>query len=399
MQGWFLSAFRSPRAQWAAKGILSVLTIGLLAVPAYLLFSNIVDASGAKDLPPLSKPLAAPLDEYYGAPTQVSPVDNRPDICVTFTLLGINPATSFANIGILVGVTDQGQGTLTTSLKRYKNITVWVTSYSGLSAFHFTVPVAALLHAQTSTCGSGQTRQECPGPATGATIICPAELDQHAAFGETTTDYILGQARAFPQDWYQLNDLVTVRSGVAADGAPVRSSVLMMTRDENLTTTVHVDNKEFQDWPFQHQLMFTLNRPFWTIFYTYWISALPFLLLLAILARQWISKRDTPKPYEVAFGIAATLLAILSLRMVLVPTTLPALTRLDIIFGIGVTALVAGSIIWMGIWAPSQDGPAHGAAGHANGAPGAPADPQQPPSGTNSAVTPGAEAPNRGSRT
>lgn len=379
MQGRFPSARSSGRPQWAVKGILSALTIGLLAVPAYLLFSNIVDASGAKDLPPLSKPLAAPVDEYYGAPTQVSPVNKRvPDICVTFTLLGINPATSFANLGILIGVTDHGQKILTTSLKRYKNITVWVTSYSGLSGFHLTVPVAALQHAQTSTCGSGQTSQQCPGPATGGTIICPAELDQHAAFGETTTDYILGQARAFPQDWYQLNDLVTVRSGVAVDGQPLRSSLLMMTRDENLAATVHVDNREFKDWPFQHQLMFTLNRPFWTIFYTYWISALPFLLLLAILARQWISKRDTPKPYEVAFGIAATLLAILSLRMVLVPTTLPALTRLDIIFGIGVTALVAGSIIWMGIWAPSQDRPANGAAGHANGAPGATANPQPP---------------------
>jgi hypothetical protein len=158
MQGRFPSARSSGRPQWAVKGILSALTIGLLAVPAYLLFSNIVDASGAKDLP-LSKPLAPPVDEYYGAPTQVSPVNKRvPDICVTFTLLGINPATSFANLGILIGVTDHGQKILTTSLKRYKNITVWVTSYSGLSGFHLTVPVAALQHAQTSTCGSGQTR-------------------------------------------------------------------------------------------------------------------------------------------------------------------------------------------------------------------------------------------------
>ena len=375
----FLSALTSRSARCVAKVALSLLTIGLLAVPAYLLFSNFVDASGAKDLPLRSTPLAAPVDEYYGAPTQVSPVDKgNPDICVTVTLLGINPASSFVNLGILVGVTDHGRGTLTTSLKRYKNITVWVTSYSGLSAFHLTVPVATLVHAQTITCGSGLTRQQCPGSATGTTIICPAELDQHAAFGETTTDYILGQARAFPQDWYQLNDLVTVRPGVAIDSKPMRSSLLLMTRDENFTTTVHRDNKAFPDWPVQHQLMFTMNRPFWTIFYTYWISALPFLLLLAILARQWISKRDIPKPYEVAFGIAATLLAILSLRMVLVPTTLPALTRLDIIFGIGVTALVAGSIIWMGIWAPHQDGLANGAASQANGAPGGTTDPQPP---------------------
>jgi hypothetical protein len=371
MWGRILSALKPRGAVWAGKVILSALTVGLLAVPAYLLYSNIVDASGAKGLPSPSSPLAAPVDEYYGAPTQVSPVNKKdPDICVTVTLLGVNPASSFANLGILVGVTGHGQANLPASLKNYKNITVWVTSYSGLSSLHLTVPVATLRHAQTSSCGSGQTRQQCPGPAAGGPIICPAELDQHAAFGETDTVYILGQARAFPQDWYQLNDLVTVRSGTAIDGKPLRSALLLMTRDENLTSTVHVDSRQFTDWPYQHQLMFTLNRPFWTIFYTYWISALPFLLLLAILARQWISKRDTPKPYEVAFGIAATLLAILSLRMVLVPATLPALTRLDIIFGIGVTALVAGSIIWMGIWDPGGR-TAGGAASEAGGAPAA----------------------------
>jgi hypothetical protein len=68
----------------------------------------------------------------------------------------------------------------------------------------------------------------------------------------------------------------------------------------------------------------------------------------------------------VAFGIAATLLAILSLRTVLVPTSLPALTRLDLIFGIGVTLLVVGSIIWMGIWSSGGSGTGADAPGTAD---------------------------------
>ena len=348
---------------------LTVLAVLLLVVPAYLLYSNVVDASGAKDLPEKSMQLAAPINEYYGKPTEVSPPDPHKypsDICVTFEMLSIDPSSSFANLGMLVGVTDHGRKVLKGLAKGYKNVTVWATSYSGLSTVHVTVPISTLVHAPASTCGSGQVRSECPLGQAGDKTICSAELDQHAAFRETGSDYILGQARAFPQDWYQLDDLVAVRDGVDIGGHPLRSSLLMMTRDDNFTTKVHLDDKKLHNWQFQHMLMFTMRRPLRIVAYTYWISALPFLLIVAILARQWIARRDTPKPYEVAFGIAATLLAILSLRTVLVPTSLPALTRLDLIFGIGVTLLVVGSIIWMGIWSSGGSGTGADAPGTAD---------------------------------
>jgi hypothetical protein len=221
------------------KIFLTVLAVLFLVVPAYLLYSNAVDASGAKDLPEKSMQLAAPINEYYGTPTEVSPpaTHKHPsDICVTFEMLSIDPSSSFANLGILVGVTDHGRGMLKGLAKTYKNITVWATSYSGLSTVHVTVPMSVLLHAPASTCGSGQVSSECPLGQADDKTICSAELDQHAAFRETGSDYILGQARAFPQDWYQLDDLVAVRDGVDIDGKPLYSSLLMMTRDDNFTT-------------------------------------------------------------------------------------------------------------------------------------------------------------------
>jgi hypothetical protein len=63
--------------------------------------------------------------------------------------------------------------------------------------------------------------------------------------------------------------------------------------------------------------------------------------------------RTVPAVHEIAFGVAATLVAILPLRAVLVPSSLPSLTRLDIAFGISVALLVALSVTWVIVW-PQQ---------------------------------------------
>src|SRR5215472_2699295 len=92
---------RSGPAMLAYKIFLTVLAVLFLVVPAYLLYSNVVDASGAKDLPEKSTQLAAPINEYYGKPTEVSPPDphkHPSDICVTFEMLSIDPSSSFANL-------------------------------------------------------------------------------------------------------------------------------------------------------------------------------------------------------------------------------------------------------------------------------------------------------------
>jgi amino acid transporter len=89
---------------------------------------------------------------------------------------------------------------------------------------------------------------------------------------------------------------------------------------------------------------------------------MPFLLMIGLLiayARKredWRPERKVPAVYEIAFGVAATLVAILLLRAVLVPSSLPTLTRLDIVFGTGVAFLVAVSLAWIFIW-EARDSP------------------------------------------
>lgn len=63
-------------------------------------------------------------------------------------------------------------------------------------------------------------------------------------------------------------------------------------------------------------------------------------------------RKPIPKPSDVAFGVVATLVAILPLRSVLVPPAITDLTRLDILFGLQAAALVGLSLILVVIWGP-----------------------------------------------
>jgi hypothetical protein len=119
-----------------------------------------------------------------------------------------------------------------------------------------------------------------------------------------------------------------------------------MTRNEDLPMHVSLDGSS-EGLAVKHPLTFTISRPWRIVFYTYWVASLPFMLLLAIGIYQYTYKKNVPKPYEVAFGVAATMVAILPLRAVLVPSSLPNLTRLDIVFSTEVALLVALSIAWV----------------------------------------------------
>jgi hypothetical protein len=46
------------------------------------------------------------------------------------------------------------------------------------------------------------------------------------------------------------------------------------------------------------------------------------------------------------------MVAILPLHQVLVPSSIPGLTRLDVLFGLGICFLVSASILWVVVWLP-----------------------------------------------
>lgn len=103
-----------------------------------------------------------------------------------------------------------------------------------------------------------------------------------------------------------------------------------------------------------------MHRPPWVITYTYWVAAMPFLLLIALLWFKRFALRNPLEPADAAFGLAAAMVAILPLRQVLVPSTIPGLTRLDLLFGLGICFLVAASILWVVVWPAPEPAPPPG---------------------------------------
>lgn len=328
----------------------TLVVLALPAVPVILLIQNDFDSRGFLPLPSSAANLALPKDDYYGVPTEVynaSKPGAPSDLCVTFEFLSINPSVPDVTIGVLVGATaqgDNGKHDLASMLgTSYKDVSLVVKSNSGLSNFKVPIAESALKAAPPSSCGARPLQNI---------------LDQNAGYRATWTLSLLGQPRAFPQDWYELDDSVAVVAGQSQNGTELPSSLVMMSRDEDLRVRVQVDHASLKNEPGEHQLFFTVHHPPWVITYTYWVGAMPFVLLVVLLWFKRIAKKEALEASGVAFGVAATMVAILPLRTVLVPSTVPGLTRLDLFFGLGISFLVGSSILWVVVWLPQLTHPA-----------------------------------------
>ncbi len=324
--------------------------LGLLTIPVILLVENEFDSAGVRQLSSPAVNLAPPKDDYYGVPSTVYNATDYgmlADLCVTFEFLDLDPSGPDVRLGVLVGATSEGKQDLAVeeSAFGYKDVSLVVKSNSGLSNFMAPIPISALEAARASGCGA-RPRQ--------------ADLDQFAGYRANWTVSLLGQPRAFPQDWYELDDSVTVVAGNAENGTALPSSLVLMSRDEDLRVTVQIDRPPSRHSPFVYlpdlsagdRMVFTVHRPPLIVTYTYWVAAMPFVLLTVLLWFKRIVRREPLEATDIAFGVAATMVAILPLRTVLVPSTVPGLTRLDLFFGLGITFLVASSIMWVVVWLP-----------------------------------------------
>lgn len=327
----------------------------LLVVSIYALAGNIFDSAGAQSLPSGSPTLSSPMDNGYGAPTKVY-VSGNPYFCVTFEFLGVNPAAPYATFGILVGATKQGKAAVTQieqgkeKLKRVKqkaqpaprfeNVSLLIKSNIGLSSILIPIPSSAIEAPYPSTCGH---------PA-----LVPGKLEQNAAFRTTQNIPVLGQQRAFPEDWYELNDSIAVLAGNTQNGPALPSSLIMTSQDEDFSVTVQKDDPSAKYSSSNDPLKFTAGRPQLITDYTYCVAFAPFVLLIPLLIyARFINQRAEPQ--EVALAVAAAIVAILPLRLVLVPSSVPGITRLDAYFGLGISILVFMSIIFVIVRPPSGD--------------------------------------------
>jgi hypothetical protein len=326
--------------------VLTVLACVIPVVPIFMLVLNNFDSAGFEPLGNPATTLSPPRDDYYGVPTEVYSANGygtSADLCVTFEFLNLNPSVPDVSLGILVGVTSAGKAALTSlSAQGYRKVSLVVKSESGLSNFEIPIAASVLAAAPVTPCGAHPLQ---------------GNLDQDAAYRATWTLSMLGQPRAFPQDWYELDDSVGVIAGHSQNGKAIPSSLVMMSRDEDVRVGVQIDQGSYQNLPYQnlpsrHQLFFTVHRPPWVVTYTYWVAAMPFLLLVALLWFKRFAQRRALEPSDAAFGLAAAMVAILPLHQVLVPSTIPGLTRLDLLFGLGICCLVAASILWVVVWLP-----------------------------------------------
>ena len=251
-----------------------------------------------------------------------------------------------------------------------------ISSKIGLSSIVIPVPLSTLQHYDSS-------------PACNRTK--PVPYVRGGGFRVLQSIFVLGQPRAFSDDWYELSDRVTVylcrtkqtqdecvtgltpNGSTTSPGYTLPISLITTTDDQDLMMNVSTGS--------QSQLQFVIQR--WRLFvtYTYVIAAMPFILIILLFSTYAFKKRagkdgkeisyspavKAPAVYEIAFGVAAALVAILPLRAVLVPSSLPNLTRLDIVFSTGAALLVALSVVWVFVWKQQETANSRGKQGNPAG--------------------------------
>jgi hypothetical protein len=332
-----------------------VLLVLFLCVPAWALVKNYLHAGP----PPLpgggTVKISSPQTNLAGVPSILGS-SQVGDLCVTFNLVSLDAGSSVANFVILIGATPLFDQYVKDNFSSGADLNMVLEIKSNIGLDQITLPFSISSAVQhSSSCGK-------MGPETEENLISTA------AFGVSQQIFLPGQPRAFPDDWYELNDTVKVMAGLD----PVPFSLIMGSRDADLSLRANTSNDQLSG----QDLQFLMQRPRWTILYTYVVSAMPALLLTIVLGarflprnkrRRGLNAEDAPKAHEVAFGIAATIVAILPLHAVLVPSAITSMTRLDIWFGFGISLLVVLSIIWMVVWASPATGHSTG-----EGVPGTP---------------------------
>jgi len=308
---------------------LAILVVAL-AFPIWLLFDNYTDSAGAESLPN-DVGLAVPRYDYFDPPIAVySSPANLDDLCITFELIGIDEGASQITLGVLVGATATGEHYLRSIKHPPKTGVFLLSSENGLNNYSENFPLASLEDATPVSCEGGN--------------ISMSHLALNSIVAFNLNVFVLGTPRAYPNDWYELDDAATVSVG----NIKIPSTLLLATRDEDYTVAASVYKpSKGKDNAGPNILEFTIARSWSYYWYIYLVASLPFVLLAAVFSFKYFGKkRPGPKPFEVAFGVAATLVAILPLRSVLIPASLPTPTRLDLYFGAGCAVLVASAIIW-----------------------------------------------------
>ena len=320
--------------------LISILIIAAgLSIPILLLIENFRQSPRGLVLP------AGYSHNLSDSPVVIYPAQDSPEVfCFSFLFLGLSPGeASSAQLQITIRTTEQGQAMLEHIYSPQATGTLTIQNIGGASS-SIPVPLSALKQPNRSV---PVTR--CAQP--------PVSGGFPEGITVTTSAPVMGVPRAFPNDWYDLNTQfylsfppVPGTKNVPFDWSR-HASVTMTSNDVDYSVSAFGGEAGIGGIGLLPILgiLATIVRPPLFESYIYLVASAPFVLLVSIFAVYYSRnpRRRKPEPYELAFGITAALVAILPLRSVLIPSSLPSPTRLDILFGIGTIFLVVSSIIWL----------------------------------------------------
>jgi hypothetical protein len=346
---------------------LALAFVALLAAPLWVLGYN-VNQSVAPDLAEPVADLGAPYAGSYAAPRSVleDEFDSAGLVCVSLVVRTVDPRRLTAPSSILVTPTQAAQDALAASVARGESatedqVTLRIEYRLGATDVAIRMPLADLLAADR-----GRLPEACPTD----------ELHPRPPYQADVELPVVGQPRAFPNDWYWLTAYVAMfqpAGGAEGDGRCCLPFALDVTRGtEDLRMAIQLDT--VVDDAFL-PLELKAQRPWRIVFYTYVVAIVPPLILGGLLFWQLGRRRRSeasPAPHELLFGMAAILLALLPLRQVLVPAEIQSLTRVDAAFAAIIMLLLWAAIAWSVHRPAVVAGPARAQAPSRTGSPPAP---------------------------
>jgi hypothetical protein len=243
--------------------------------PVFFLVQNFRDASGTLPFKTNYTKLGIPQANYYGSPVSIYSSKDS-DFCITIGFIALNPAASTADFSILFDTTQQGHNYLSSPASAgYNTVILAITSNVGLSPIHLEIPFTDLNTAPIPSCNYPGLNQAGTAQAT----AFRQQLLSRANFRTNENIFVLGQPRAFPDDWYELTDSVTayaikvnkstLRTDPGQRTMQLPSSLLMMSRDEDFSVRVAQDSSAqnsgplsgYPNSPATHLLMLTVAGP------------------------------------------------------------------------------------------------------------------------------------------
>jgi hypothetical protein len=321
---------------WRRLLISILVIVAGLSIPMLLLIENFRQSASAPVFPSefITHHLSGSSVVVYAAP------DSPVVFCLTLSFLSLSSGeTSSDQLRVGLTVTEQGLAMLERIYSPQATGTLTIQSF-GEPNSSIPLPLSVLKELAVPSCSREQLDQFAPGQTD---VI--------------TSSAVTGVPRAFPNDWYALGNVVYISFPPTPGTKNIRywsgyTSVLMSSEDVDYSLSVFADDaSNFSTEPNLGPILITayIVRPRLFQSYIYLVAAAPFILLISIFAIYYSRnpRRRKPEPYELAFGITAALVAILPLRSVLIPSSLPSPTRLDLFFGVGAIFLVVSSIVWL----------------------------------------------------